>query len=151
MTNEYGADNFNRTALLLAHELGDHVEGVGRHLQSHVSIVAGSRVCATRNGHAALLTALKTAVRAFGEVDVALYDGRLFEASWWTRNQTPGETWGPWQEIATAPDGTAIWTPSRIFDTGDVALYEGVTYRARWWNRNQPPTASPWGPWERIG
>jgi len=74
MTNEYDADNFNRTALLLAHELGDAVEGAGRQHRSRVLIVAGSDVCTTRNGHAALLTAVKTAVRAFGAVGVALTD-----------------------------------------------------------------------------
>lgn len=74
MTDKYRADNFNRTALLLAHGLGDPVEGIGRHLRSRVSVVAGSRVCGTRNGHAALISAVKTAVRAFGEVAVALHD-----------------------------------------------------------------------------
>ena len=74
MTNDYSANNFSRTALLLAHELGDPAGGVNHLNRSEVSIVAGPRVCATRTGHAALLTAVKTAVRAFGTVSVALAD-----------------------------------------------------------------------------
>jgi len=72
MTSEYDADSFNRTALLLAHELGDSAEGAGCQRRSRVLIVAGFDVCTTRNGQAALVTAVKTAVRAFGTVDVAL-------------------------------------------------------------------------------
>src|SRR5690606_7459472 len=56
--------------------------------------------------------------------DQVTYEGRVFEATWWTREVPGANPWGSWQEIATAPDGTAIWTPSRIFDTGDVALYD---------------------------
>lgn len=74
MTDDYSPDSFNRTALLLAHELGDAVDGVSCHDESHISIIAGPGVCATRSGHAALLTAVKTAVRAFGQVRVALHD-----------------------------------------------------------------------------
>jgi len=82
--------------------------------------------------------------------DQVSYQGATFEALWWTRNQEPGNPWGPWQEVATAPDGTAIWTPSRVFVRGDEVLHEGARYVARWWTRNQEPTASPWGPWRRI-
>jgi chitodextrinase len=78
------------------------------------------------------------------------YNGIVYEAAWWAAGQQPGVTpWGPWQEIATAPDGTAIWTASRIFDTGDVVMYEGNRYHAKWWTRNQPP-GDRWGPWEQI-
>ncbi len=79
--------------------------------------------------------------------DLVSYQGAEFLASWWTRNQEPGNPWGPWQEIVTAPDGTAVWTPSRIFGGGDEVLHDGVRYVAQWWTRNQEPAASPWGPW----
>lgn len=81
--------------------------------------------------------------------DTVEYDGRIWEADWWTRNQPPGDPNGPWQEMATTGDGTAVWTASRIFDTGDVVIHDGVRYRAKWWTRNQP-VDTPHGPWERI-
>jgi chitodextrinase len=81
--------------------------------------------------------------------DRVTHDGKVYEAAWWTRNQVPGDPWGPWQEIAETADGTAIWTTSRIFDTGAIAVHDGVTYRAKWWTRNQAP-GDPWGPWQRI-
>lgn len=79
--------------------------------------------------------------------DTVSHDGAVFEAMWWTRGQEPGDPYGPWQEIAVAPDGTALWTPSRVFVAGDVVLHDGVRYVAQWWTRNQEPGASPWGPW----
>lgn len=81
--------------------------------------------------------------------DRVMYDGRVWEALWWTRGQAPGDPYGPWMEIATAPDGTAIWTPSRIFDTGDRVIYDGKVWEALWWTRNQKP-GDPYGPWQEI-
>ncbi|GAA1713834.1 hypothetical protein GCM10009809_07570 [Isoptericola hypogeus] len=80
--------------------------------------------------------------------DRVSHDGAVWEATWWTRNQTPGASvWGPWQEIAEAADGTVVWTPSRIFVAGDVVItHDGRTYTARWWTRNQEP-GDPHGPW----
>ncbi len=84
--------------------------------------------------------------------DRVSFDGRMFEASWWTRDQEPGASpWGPWQEVAETEDGTSVWTASRIFVEGDVAAHEGATYAAQWWTRNQEPGGSAWGPWELTG
>jgi hypothetical protein len=80
--------------------------------------------------------------------DTVRYDGSVWRALWWTRNQQPGAVYGPWEEMAMAPDGTAIWTPSRIFTAGDTVVYHGKTYTAQWWTRNQEPGSSPWGPWK---
>ena len=82
--------------------------------------------------------------------DRVSFDGSVWEASWWTKNQQPGDPYGPWQEIATAADGTAVWTASRIFDTGDVVVYRGHRYEAKWWTRNQEP-GDPHGPWTPLG
>ncbi|MGC5167531.1 family 43 glycosylhydrolase [Luteimicrobium sp. DT211] len=77
------------------------------------------------------------------------YGGSTWAASWWTQNQKPGDVNGPWQEIATTSDGTAVWTPTRIFDSGDTAVYDGVTYRAQWWTRNEKPGDAN-GPWRKV-
>ncbi|MGW1469101.1 LamG-like jellyroll fold domain-containing protein [Streptomyces sp. NPDC002308] len=78
------------------------------------------------------------------------FRGALYQASWWTRNQTPGDPYGPWQEIDVTEDGTAVWTPSRIFRTDDVAVYRGTVYRAKWYTRDQAP-GDPDGPWAATG
>lgn len=33
--------------------------------------------------------------------ETVVYNGKLFTAKWWTRNQPPGDQWGPWQPIGT--------------------------------------------------
>jgi chitodextrinase len=82
--------------------------------------------------------------------DQVSYDGAVYLATWWTRNEVPGASpYGAWQEIVTDADGTAIWTPSRIFTSGDVVVHEGRRYTAKWWTRNQVP-GDPWGPWEPL-
>lgn len=82
--------------------------------------------------------------------DTVGYQGKLYQASWWTQNQKPGDPNGPWQEITLAEDGTAMWTASRIFEAGDVVTYRGTTYKAKWYTRNQVP-GDPNGPWAVIG
>jgi chitodextrinase len=81
--------------------------------------------------------------------DKVTVDGRLFTATWWTRNQLPGDPNGPWQEIATGSDGVAIWTASRIFQKGDVVSYDGRTWTAQWYTRNQTPGDAS-GPWRET-
>ncbi|MER5755267.1 carbohydrate-binding protein [Streptomyces sp. NPDC002088] len=78
--------------------------------------------------------------------DTVSYQGKLYQASWWTQNQKPGDPTGPWQEITPAEDGTPMWTASRIFQAGDVAIYQGTMYKAKWYTRNQVP-GTPNGPW----
>lgn len=86
---------------------------------------------------------------AYDTGDKVEFDGRLFVASWWTQNQQPGDPNGPWQEIATGPDGVAIWTASRIFQAGDVVTYDGKTWTAQWYTRNQTPGDAN-GPWKET-
>ncbi|MEK8108454.1 carbohydrate-binding protein [Micromonospora sp. M12] len=86
----------------------------------------------------------------YNDGDRATYQGRVFRASWYTKNQKPGaDPNGAWQEIAMTEDGTAIWTASRIFNSGDLALHDGRKWRAQWYTRNQKPGDRN-GPWEEI-
>ena len=87
-----------------------------------------------------------TAGQTYDRGDLVSHDGATWLASWWTQGQTPGDPWGPWQEVAESADGTALWTASRIFTAGDVVAYDGQQYTAKWWTRNQTP-GDPHGPW----
>ncbi|GAA4712250.1 alpha-glucosidase [Promicromonospora umidemergens] len=88
---------------------------------------------------------------AYTAGDLVSFDGSLWDASWWTRDQAPGGSAdGPWQEITETFDGTAVWTPSRIFDDGDFVLHDGALYEARWWTRHQEPGGAD-GPWRPVG
>ncbi len=92
-------------------------------------------------------TTVWTSSRIFRAGDQAMYQGKIFQAAWYTRNDQPGSVTGPWQEMAAAADGTAIWTPTRIFNAGDVVQYNGRNYTARWYSRNQTPGAAG-GAWQ---
>jgi predicted extracellular nuclease/chitodextrinase len=81
--------------------------------------------------------------------DTVSFQGSTWQALWRTRNQAPGDPNGPWQQIVTAPDGTAVWTPSRVFNSGDTVTFQGQTYLALYWTRDQQP-GDPNGPWEQI-
>ncbi|MEH1166268.1 carbohydrate-binding protein [Micromonospora sp. CPCC 205539] len=85
----------------------------------------------------------------YNDGDRVTYQGRVFRASWYTKNQKPGDPNGAWQEIAMTEDGTSIWTASRVFNTGDFAMYDGKKWRAQWYTRNQKPGDRN-GSWEEI-
>jgi predicted extracellular nuclease len=89
------------------------------------------------------------ATTVYNNGDTVSYQGSIWLAMWWTQNQAPGDPYGPWEQIATAADGTAIWTASRVFTAGDIVVYQGHKYRAQWWTRNQAP-GQPYGPWQPI-
>lgn len=91
-----------------------------------------------------------TAGATYTSGDLVAFDGSLWQASWWTRDDEPGAPYGPWQELAETFDGTQVWTPSRIFDGGDFVVHDGVLHEARWWTRNQEP-GGPDGPWRPVG
>ncbi len=90
-----------------------------------------------------------SATATYGAGDRVSHQGSAWTARWWTRDQLPGDPYGPWEEIVTTEDGTAVWTPSRVFLAGDVVLHDGTRYRAKWWTRNQRP-GDPHGPWQPL-
>jgi chitodextrinase len=90
-----------------------------------------------------------SATKVYSTGDRVTYQGKVFMAAWYAKNNKPGDPNGPWQELAMTEDGVAIWTPSRIFNGGDIAAHEGKRWRARWYSRNQVP-GDPHGPWKPI-
>ena len=104
----------------------------------------------SRTYRVVLLPPAWSATTAYATGDRVSYQDKVYQASWYAKNQKPGvDPNGAWQELATAEDGTAIWTASRIFNAGDVVTHDGKTYRARWYTRNQKP-GDPNGPWAEI-
>ncbi len=90
------------------------------------------------------------ATQTYNTGEAVIYDGTRWVASWWTKNQKPGDVYGPWQQQITASDGTAVWTASRIFVAGDVVVSGDARYTAKWWTRGQTPGDAN-GPWRVIG
>jgi len=119
---------------------------VGVHtLEAVVSDLAGNSASATR-----LYTVAPApewdGTRVYTEGNVVGFDGSVWLASWWTRGQTPGDPYGPWQEVRIDAHGATVWTASRIFEEGDQVVFEGAAYEAQWWTRNQAPGVQH-GPW----
>lgn len=100
-----------------------------------------------------------------------VWRGNVYEAKWWTKNDTPDnpvlQAWEtPWQLIGPVlPSDTPMeqlelpsyifprWSGQAIYDAGDRVLFDGVAFRAKWWNQGESPAASaanpessPWVP-----
>jgi len=88
--------------------------------------------------------------------DVVAYDGRRYQAQWWTQNQTPGASpWGPWAEIGiteTCQAGPAQqWTATWIYTDGETVVHNGSLWTSQWSTRNQEPGTDNTGPWQPAG
>ncbi|GII98990.1 beta-galactosidase/beta-glucuronidase [Sediminihabitans luteus] len=96
-----------------------------------------------------------TASAVYVKADVVVHDGTLWTAQWWTRNQEPGDAYGPWTSAGAcdASDATAdpAWAASTIYTGGEVVTHAGHRWQAQWWNRNQEPRAGAWGAWKDLG
>lgn len=87
--------------------------------------------------------------------DRVTYQGRVYEAKWWTRNEKPGASpWGAWGEVGTpvvTSQGTFLtWTNSWTYTGGETVAYNGHLWKAKWWTQNQKP-GDIWGPWQDLG
>lgn len=63
--------------------------------------------------------------------ETVTWDGRRFEALWYSRNQAPGDAHGPWAELGEpvpgAGDDVVSWTATGVYTAGDTVAFEGHT------------------------
>ncbi|WP_431277827.1 lamin tail domain-containing protein [Leifsonia poae] len=85
--------------------------------------------------------------KVYFNTDKVSYDGKVFQALWYTSGETPGSNKnGAWSEIATDANGTALWTVTRPFNAGEIVVYQGRTFKALWYSRGTTP-GGVGGPW----
>ncbi len=111
------------------------------------------------------------ASKAYNAGDTVTYNGKTYQAKWWTQGETPGASeWGAWKEVGDATDpvdptepveptepsepevpAEGTWDASTAYNSGDIVTYDGKTYRAQWWNQGEIPGSKEWGAWKVIG
>jgi len=82
--------------------------------------------------------------KAYLEGDRVEFDGKVFEARYWTKGNQPGLMESPWQEI------TDEWRDFNIYEQGDIVLYDGKQYQAWYYTKNTIPGVVG-SPWQQIG
>ncbi len=100
-----------------------------------------------------------------------VWQGTIYEASWWNQATPPGSAGGnapsgPWQPIGPVPAGSEApspvrlieghprsWSPSAVYRQGDRVQFEGLPYEARWYTQGEQPlselpvdSGAPWRP-----
>lgn len=72
--------------------------------------------------------------------DYVIYNGKVYQARYWTQGQQPGLLNSPWQEI------TDEWTFFNIYNAEDIVIVDGKQYKAWYWTQNEEPgvLGSPW-------
>jgi len=101
-----------------------------------------------------------------------VWQGDIYEASWWTQGTPPGSASadspnGPWQPIGPVPAGSDApkpvllvtqrlpsWSPTAVYHAGDRVRFAGLPYEARWYTHGEQPhdelPSSPNAPWKPL-
>ncbi|WP_157802744.1 DUF5695 domain-containing protein [Compostimonas suwonensis] len=95
-----------------------------------------------------------TASGVYNGGDVVAYNGGVYQAKWYSRNQAPGDPNGAWSELGAlvpeAGDGIRAWTATTVYNGGEVVAYGDRTWRAQWYSRNSKPAGGN-GAWKDLG
>lgn len=109
-----------------------------------------------------------SAKKVYNTGDKVVYNGKVWEAQWYTQNEEPGTTgqWGVWQEHGNASDvtvsadpaasldpatGIAAWNSQVVYNQGDIVSYGGKNWIAGWYTINEEPgTTGQWGVWQEY-
>jgi chitinase len=111
------------------------------------------------------------ATAAYGAGYKVVWQGEIYEASWWTQGTPPGSVsadapTGPWQLIGPVPPGSHApklvllasgalpsWSASAVYHQGQRVSFAGLPYQARWYTSGEQPrdelpaaTGLPWKP-----
>ena len=112
---------------------------------------------------------------AYFSGDKVVYNGKIYQALWWTKGDNPEEQdeLGPWKYIgpASADDNNnnnnndnednndqqdvgdiPSWDSSTAYFSGDKVVYNGKIYQALWWTKgDNPEEPGEYPPWKYIG
>ncbi len=95
-----------------------------------------------------------TASWVYNGGETVAYDGRVWQAGFYSRNDVPGDPKGAWSELGAlvpeAGDGVRAWTATTVYDGGEIVAYNGHTWQAQWYSRNDKPGVAR-GPWKDLG
>ena len=73
--------------------------------------------------------------KAYVGGDKVTYEGKQYEALWWTQGEIPGES-TVWSQVVDQGDE---WVANNIYVGGDQVTYNGSTYEAQWWTQGETP------------
>lgn len=86
------------------------------------------------------------------EGDRVTYNGRTYQAGWWTRGERPG-TVDVWRlvDAGDSPNlpSQNVWNPDRAYFGGDIVYLEGRLWQARWWTQGERPGTN--NVWQDLG
>jgi chitinase len=113
--------------------------------------------------------------KAYTEGAKVVWQGRVYQAKWWTESDQPDapvkHLWEtPWRYLGPvlesdraavragnpANDGSRTrWAAEMVFVAGDEVKHDGHAFRAKWWTQGDPPEEDPDQPydhpWEYLG
>ncbi len=109
---------------------------------------------------------------AYGSGYKVVWEGEIYEASWWTQGTPPGSVAadspnGPWQLIGPVTAGShapklvllasgrlPVWSANTVYHQGERVSFAGLPYEARWYTHGEQPLeelpSSPNVPWRPL-
>lgn len=90
--------------------------------------------------------------------DKAVLNGTLYQAKWWTQNETPTNSTAPWVNLGACSGstntgsctGVQSWNSTTAYTGGTDVVFNNKRYRAKWWTQNNQPDVNIGSYWDYI-
>ena len=120
-------------------------------LGAQTIVLTGLTSARTASVALTVMPAAWSSTTVYNTGDKVSYNGKTFQALWYTKGETPGsKANGAWSEYATDTAGNKLWTATGVFNAGDVVLYNGIKWVAQWYSRGEVPGSSPYISWKVV-
>ncbi len=107
-----------------------------------------------------------SAKKVYNNGDKVVYNGKVWEARWYTQNEEPGSTgpYGVWLDCGSASNVTVSnapvptnattispWDSQIVYYQGDIVSHNGKNWIAGWYSINEEPgSTGQWGVWQEY-
>ncbi|PAJ75528.1 hypothetical protein CJF42_04200 [Pseudoalteromonas sp. NBT06-2] len=88
-----------------------------------------------------------SSTKAYSAGDKVLFEGKVYEAKWWNKNEKPNNS-NAWKLAAPTDGGVAVWNAQNDYAGGTIVSHNTIQYKAKWWTQGEEPGVNP--VWKKL-
>jgi len=88
-----------------------------------------------------------SSTKAYSAGDKVLFEGKVYEAKWWNKNEKPNNS-NAWKLAAPTDGGVAVWNAQNDYAGGTIVSHNTIQYKAKWWTKGEEPGVNP--VWKKL-
>ena len=88
-----------------------------------------------------------SSTKAYSAGDKVVFEGKIYEAKWWNKNQKPNNS-NAWKLATPTDGGVPVWSVQNDYAGGTVVTHNAILYKAKWWTKGEEPGVS--AVWQKL-